>query len=163
MTTVSAPTPTTLPPAPARIRWAAWLSVALLLVGLAAGFFAGRATAPETELPADLADSTVTMMLDDYLAASNSGDATRIAEFFAPDATFTDTTKDGSGYVMEGNTRIAEAIASWDELGFEGSEPGTAIQNGEFVARYSISSVGEAMAVYQVRDGKIQNLWIVRP
>lgn len=162
MTTVSAPAPTAPSTAPARTPWAAWLSVVLLLVGLAAGFLAGRASAPETELPTDLADSTVTMMLDDYLEAFHSGDATQIAQFFAPDATFTDTTQDG-GYVMEGSTEIAQAIASWNDLGFEVSEPGTTIQNGEFVARYDISTIGPAMAVYQVRDGKIQNLWIVRP
>jgi hypothetical protein len=138
------------------------LSVILLVVGLGAGFLVGQVTKADTVLPSDLAGTTVTQMLDDYMAAVNAGDATKIASFFATDATFTDTTKD-DGYVVEGNTEIAETMASWHPLGFQVSDPGTAIQNGEYVAQYHISSVDAVMAVYQIEDGKFQNVWIVRP
>jgi hypothetical protein len=138
------------------------LSVILLIVGLGAGFLVGQATKADTVLPSDLAGTTVTQMLDRYAEAVNAGDATKIASFFATNATFTDATKDG-GYVIEGNTKIAEAIASWHPLGFQVSDFGTAIQNGNYVAQYHISSADAIMAVYQLEDGKFQNAWMVRP
>lgn len=69
----------------------------------------------------------------------NQGDETKIASFFATDATFTDTAK-SDGYVMEGNTVIAKAIASWHPLGFQLTAPGTAIHNGDCVARHVMAS-----------------------
>src|SRR5690606_7420977 len=84
-----------------RKGWVAWLSVILLLVGLAGGFLVGRTTAPdavpsqqavpETVLPSDVAGPLVTKILDDFAVAFNAGDPTRIADFFAGDATLTHT------------------------------------------------------------------------
>lgn len=164
MTTISRPGVTSSATVPVhRLNgWLAWLSVILLIVGLGAGFLVGQATKRDTVLPSDLAGTTVTQMLDRYAAAVNSGDATKIASFFATNATFTDTTKDG-GYVIEGNTKIAEQIASWHPLGFQISDFGTAIHNGNYVAQYHMSSVDAVMAVYQLEDGKILNMWVVRP
>lgn len=163
MTTITRPVSTGPAIAPVRRNgWLAWLSVILLIVGLGAGFLVGQATKTETVLPSDLAGTAVTQMLDGYAAAVNAGDATKIASFFATNATFTDTTKDG-GYVVEGNMKIAETIASWHELGFQVSDFGTAIQNGDYVAQYHISSVDAVMGVYQLEDGKILNMWVVRP
>src|SRR5690242_14896231 len=127
MATISRPT-TTVPETVQgrRTGWLAWLSVALLLLGLGAGFLVGRVTKTDTAPPSDLAGVTITKMLDDYVQAVNGGDATKIATFFAPDATLTDTTRTG-GYVVQGNTKIAAAMASWHPLGFELTKGGTAI------------------------------------
>jgi hypothetical protein len=163
MTTTSRPVSTEPATVPTRRnRWVAGFSVILVLVGLAVGFLVGRATKPDVVLPSDLADTTVTTMLNDYLTAVNEGDETEIASFFATDATFTDTAK-RDGYVMEGNTQIAKAMASWHPLGFQMWAPGTAIHNDDYVAQYTVSSVGPAIAVYELQDGKIQNVWIARP
>lgn len=140
-----------------------WLSVVLLLLGLTAGFMAGRATAPETVLPTDLAGPEVTTMLDDLIEAINFGDATTLESLFAEDATFTDTTKK-DGYTVEGNDEIAEGLGSLATLGFRISDPGTAIHNGDYVAQYHLASIGPVVGVYRLNDdGKIQNMWIVQP
>jgi hypothetical protein len=163
MTTTSTSVAADVPTVPTRrTRWFAGLSALLLVVGLGIGFVLGRVTEPEVVLPQDLADSTVTAMLDDFMRAVNEGDEARLADMFATDATFTDTTKD-DGYVVEGNTAIAEGVASWHVLGFQVWDPGTTIHNGDFVARYHVSSVGPVMAVYELQEGKFQNVWIVRP
>ena len=164
MTTVSAAAPTISPSAPKRHNGRlALLSVVLLLLGLTVGFVAGRVTAPETVLPADLAGPEVVTMLQNHMDAVNVGDAATLESLFAEDATSTDTTK-SDGYVIEGNTQIAQAMASWSILGFRLSDPGTAILNGDYVAQYHLSSSGPAVGVYQLNgDGRIQNLWVVRP
>lgn len=163
MMTLSTAAPTVSPAEPTRGNGRlVWLSVVLLLLGLTGGFLAGRATAPETVLPADLASPEVTTMLQDELDAVNFGDAATLESLFAEDATFTDTA--GDGYTVEGNTKIAEGLASLSTLGFRVSDPGTATHNRDYVAQYHLSSSGPVVGVYRLNDeGKIQNMWIVHP
>lgn len=163
MATISRPMSTSAEAVPARRnRWLIWLSVITLIVGVGTGLVVGRVTKADVVLPPNLAGTTVTKMLDDYAKAVNAGDTAKIASLFATDATFTDTTK-SDGYVLEGNTKIASAVASWHELGFWVTEGGTAIVNGSFVAKQGNSAVGSAIAVYQIVNGKFQNVWVVRP
>lgn len=157
MATITQPTTTPGTGQPRRTNWLAWLSAALLVLGLAAGFLVGRVT--KADPPSDLANATITKMLDDYAQAVNGGDVTTIKAFFTPNATMTDTTRSG-GYTVQGDTKIAEAIASWHTLGFEISKGGTAIVNGDLVAQKSNSVVGPAMAVYQISGGKFLNIWM---
>lgn len=141
----------------------AWLSVVLLFLGLTAGFLTGRATAPETALPADLAGPEVTTMLDDLIDAVNFGDEATLESLFVEDATFTDTTKN-DGYTIEGNDKIAQGLASLSTLGFRISDPGTAIHNRDYVAQYHLASIGPVVGVYRLNDeGKIQDMWVVQP
>jgi hypothetical protein len=144
-----------------RRGWLAWLAI-VLLVGLGAGFLVGRVTKADTKLPSDLAGTTITKMLDGYTGAANAGDATKIASFFATDATFTDTNR-VDGYVLEGNTKIAETMASWHAQGWRLTETGTAVQNGDLVARYENGGGVGVVLVFQMKDGKFQNVWAVRP
>lgn len=160
MTTISRPVSTGPETAPVhRTGWLAWLSVVLLIVGLGAGFFVGRVT--KADLPSGLATTTTTQLLEDYVKAVNAGDAVKIADLFATDARFTDTTR-YDGYTMSGNLDIAQAMVTWQQQGFRVNAGGTTIQQGEFVAHYD-STVGPSMAVYQIKNGKIQNVWIVKP
>jgi hypothetical protein len=164
MMTLSTSPPTVSPTASTRRNLLlTWLSVGLLLLGLTAGFVAGRATAPKTVLPADLAGPEVTTMLQDQMDAINFGDAESLESLFAENATFTDTTKNG-GYTVEGNDKIALGLASLSTLGFRISDPGTAIHNGNYVAQYHLASIGPVVGVYRLNDeGKIQDMWIVQP
>lgn len=162
MTTISRPEVTT--PTTVRTRRSGWLvvlSVVLLVLGLGVGFLVGRTTAPD--MPSDLASPTVTKMLTDFQVAFNAADEQKIATFFAPQASFTDASR-YDGYVIDGNTKIAEALAMYASEGFRLSEPGTAIQDGwndEWVAQYMMSSNGPTMAVYRLADdGKIQDMWV---
>lgn len=163
MTTMSTPVSAGPASVPARrTARVAWIWVLLLVLGLGAGFLVGRVTKADTVLPADLASPAVTKLLADYEAAVNSGDVTKIESFFATDATFTDTTRT-DGYVMEGRARIAQAIASWHPLGFRWGPGGTAIVNGEFVAQSGNANPIDAMAVFQIKNGRFQHVWVVRP
>jgi hypothetical protein len=143
-----------------RQGWLGWLPVLLLVVGLGAGFMVGRVTKPEPPVPSDLAGTEVTSVLDEFMAAVNSGDEARIADVFAPAAVLSDV--EGDGDVATGNSEIASDFATWQAGGFRLGDPGTAIRNGDFVAQYHVSSVGAVMAVYQLDDDRIQHMWVVR-
>jgi hypothetical protein len=143
-----------------RQGWLGWLPVLLLVVGLGAGFVVGRVTKPETPVPSDLAGTEVTSVLDEFMAAVNSGDEARIADVFAPDAVLSDVSE-GGGDVATGNSEIAADFATWQAGGFRLWDPGTAIRHGDFVAQYHVSSTGPVMAVYQLDGDRIQHMWVV--
>jgi hypothetical protein len=165
MTTISRPETTV--PVPSQHRTKRWpiLSVVLLLVGLAAGVLVGRATAPEQELPADLAPRQLSDFLERQGEAVNSGDATRIAEFYAEDATLTDI---GNIYAkpVEGRAEIAEVMAkNVALLGPFAGDAGTPIARGSFVTFVSTwGDVAAGVIVFELdADGKILNQWAIHP
>jgi hypothetical protein len=135
--------------------------VIVLIVGLGAGFLGGRITKVDDVLPADIADSIVTELLSDYAAAVNSGDQARIAAFYASDATMTNVAQ-SDPWVVRGNTDIARAIRSWwDLLGYRVEDPGTVVQKGDLFLQSQDSVWGPAMSVFQIRDGRFANHWIL--
>lgn len=138
------------------------LSMAFVLaVGLAGGFFLGRST--KADLPSDLAPTSVTTLLANHMKAFNRGDAAQIASFYATDATVTHVSATDP-WTMKGSAKIGEAFASLATIvGMRVSNPGTAVQRGELIVQpmaggpYPDSDI----YVYEIRNGKIQNEWIV--
>jgi len=163
MTTTSRPEATTPALTSHRMKGRPILSVVLLLLGLGAGVLVGRATAPERAMPADLARSELVGFLEGQREAFNSGDAARIAELYAQDATFTDI---GNIYAqpIEGRDEIGEVMAkNVAFLGPFAGDIGTPIARGTFVAY--VSSWGDVSAgviVFELDvDGKILNQWVI--
>lgn len=166
MTTIHRPETTVPASTPHSTTWWAVLSVVLLLVGLGAGVLVGRAVSPEQEQPANLASSQLTDFLDRQAKAVNSGDATRIAEFYAEDATLTDI---GNIYAkpLKGRDQIATVMA--DNVALLGDnfpkDIGTPLGRSNFVTY--VSSWGDVSAgviVFELDgEGKILNQWVIHP
>jgi hypothetical protein len=166
MTTIHSPETTVQDSTPHPTKWWAVLSVVLLLVGLGVGVLVGRAIAPEQEQPANLASSELTGFLDLQAKAVNSGDATRIAEFYAEDATLTDI---GNIYAkpLKGRDQIAKVMA--DNVALLGDnfpkDIGTPIARGNFVTYVSTwGDVAAGVIVFELDgEGKILNQWVIHP
>ena len=142
-----------------------WLAAVLLLVGLGVGGFVGRTTKADAPLPADLASASTNAWIRNHIAAVNSGDATRIAAFYAENATLTDI-GDPTSAPVKGGAQIAKAMAgSHAMLGAFLNEPGTAVQRGRFVAYVgSWGDVEAGVVVYELdAHGKILNQWAIHP
>lgn len=154
MTTMSRPETTVPVSTNHRTRWITLISVVLLVVGVAAGFFVGRAT--KADPPADLASASAVAVLNDYAAVFNSGDAKAIAELFTEDAVSVGPDEEVGAMVVMGQQRIGEALASLrDILGMRITNPGTAIQRGSWVSQ-PVEILGEnGFMVMHLVDGKI--------
>lgn len=146
-----------------RSPWFAFISVLLLIVGLGAGLFIGRATKADTAPPADLAKTSVTTMLTGLTSAVNAGDAARIATFYATDATLTTVAPAPFGWTVTGNTKIADTLQGMQRnAAFNISEVGTAIQRGSMVAQATTWSGASGVVLYELgTDGKIVNQWVI--
>ena len=158
--------PATAPPVVASQKWSPWfafISVLLLVVGLGAGLFIGRATKADTAPPADLAKTSVTAMLTDLTNAVNAGDATQIATFYATDATMTTVAPAPFGWTVTGNTKIADTLQGLQRnTAFSIGDVGTAIQRGSMVAQATTWSGASGLVVYELgTDGKIVNQWVI--
>ena len=165
MTPTSTPTPTRRPGSAhlAGRPVLAWFSVGMLIAALGIGFVLGRATTTDpTPPPPDLADTEVTRMLTDFVVATNRGDEPTLEALFASDATLAYITKDGSD-VVQGDTAIAAAMASWCDLGIRITDAGTAVHAGEYVAQSQRWHAAQTMTVYRLQDGKIQDMWVIQP
>jgi hypothetical protein len=142
-----------------RNKWLPWLSVLLLIVGVGIGVSLGRVPNEDKSHPPDLATTSVTKMLADLAKAVKTGDATAIATFYAPSATFNGLS---SGGVATGDTTIANDLVSLQKLGFFVVSSGTAIQVGKIVAQASIWAGGSGVVVFELgTDGKIVSQWIL--
>lgn len=158
--------PATAPPVVAsqkRSPWFAFISVLLLVVGLGAGLFIGRATKADTAPPADLATTSVTTMLTDLTNAVNAGDRTQIATFYATDATLTSVAPDPFGWTVTGNTMIVQTLMGMQrDVAFNIGDIGTAIQRGSTVAQATTWSGGTGVVLYELgNDGKIVKEWVI--
>lgn len=147
-------------PVPSRSRVALVVSVVIvLIVGLVGGFFIGRYT--KADLPSDLAPTSVTTLLTNHMKAFNRGDAAQIASYYATDATVTHVSA-SDPWTVKGSTKIGEAYASISKmLGMRMSNPGTAVQRGQLVVQPMSGSPSNDVYVYEITNGKIQNVWIV--
>ncbi len=142
-----------------------WLAVVLLIVGLGVGGFIGRATKADPPLPSDLASASTNAWIRNQVAAVNSGDAARIAAFYAQNATLTDI-GDPTSAPVKGGAQIAKALAgSHAMLGAFLNEPGTAVQRGRFVAYVgSWGDVDAGVVVFELdAQGKILNQRAIHP
>ena len=142
-----------------------WLALILLLVGLGSGVLLGRATKGNPAPPANLAEPAVSAMIDHQIEAVNSGDAARIAPFYAENATLTDI---GNEYAapVKGSAEIAKALAGDVQLfGPFLHKPGTLVQANTFVTYAgSWGDVTGGVVVYELdSNGKILNQWAIHP
>lgn len=155
MTTISRPESTVPVHAPQRSRWLAWLSVVLLIAGLAGGFLVGRAT--KADPPADLASTSAVAVMNDFARALNKGDVQAIAALFTADAVSVgpDDTPEGVT-VAVGAQRIGDSLASLNELlGLRITNPGTAVQHGSWVSQPVDILERPGFHMVQLVDGKI--------
>jgi hypothetical protein len=143
----------------------AWLSVVLLIVGLGAGFLVGRATVSPPAPPPDLASAGIRAFVKQHVDATNSGDAARIASFYAEKSTLNDIGNEFTAPV-KGRDEIARALAADVELfGPFLGQPGTAVKRGNFVTYVSAWGDVEAGVIVLELDsqGKILNQWAIHP
>jgi hypothetical protein len=149
----------------ARPRVSVWLAITLLLAGVGSGIVLGRVTKPDPSPPPGVASAEVTTMITKQVAAVNSGDAARIAAFYAENATLTDI---GNRFAspVTGRDEIAKVLAGDVKLlGPFLEKPGTVWQAGTFVAYAgSWGDVAGGVVVYELDvDGRILNQWAMHP
>jgi hypothetical protein len=137
------------------------VSVVVLIAGLAAGFFVGRAT--KADPPADLASASAVTLMTDFRNAVDSGDAQRIAQLFTTDAVSVGPGDQASTpTVLVGATRIADSLASLrSTIGLRFTNPGTALQHGDYVTQTVDIGEQPGILVVQLKNGKIQNQWLM--
>jgi ketosteroid isomerase-like protein len=146
-------------------RVSVWLAVALLVVGLGCGLLLGRVTKSNPPPASDLARPSVSTMIKQQIDAINSGDAARIAPFYAENATLTDIGNPGAAPI-KGAAEIAKAMAGNVKLfGPFLHQPETVVQAETFVAYAgSWGDVTGGVVVFELdSDGKILNQWAIHP
>lgn len=137
------------------------VAVLALLLGLAGGFFVGRATSAPDE-PAGLASESVAAFLVDRVAALNSGDAAALAAFYTQDAVLEERDQDPP-VITEGAEAIADHLVGYQSMGFRVATESVAVQYGQYASEELSWSGGAGGSVaYRFDDtGKIAHQWVL--
>lgn len=138
-----------------------WVAALMVVVAAVLGGIVGRSTAPEPKPVANLAPPAVRNMIERQVQAVNSGDASRIAPFFAENGALIDI---GNIYAapVRGRDNVAKVLAA--DVALFGpflERPVTILQRGQVVAY--VSSWGDVkggVVVFELDSaGKILNQW----
>ena len=139
----------------------ALLAVIMLMLGLAGGFFVGRATSAPDEV-AGLATESVADLLARRVEVLNGGDAALLAAFYAEDAVLEERDQDPP-VITDGAQAIARHLAGYQSMGFRVASESAAVQYGPYASEELSWSGGAGGTVAYRFDeaGKIAHQWVL--